>query len=31
MNNIHSVDLSEAFDETGIWDSRENSFITFEG
>ena len=31
MNNIHSVDLGETFNETGIWDIREKLFITSEG
>lgn len=31
MNDIHSVDLGETFNETGIWDIKEKTLITSEG
>lgn len=31
MHDIHSVDLGETFNETGIWDIKEKTLITSEG
>lgn len=31
MHNIHSVDLGETFNETGIWDIKEKTLIISEG
>lgn len=31
MNDIHSVDLGETFNETGIWDIKEKAVVTSQG